>query len=123
MTDTSREAVDRLLHDTIVRAALADLEQLATSPLVPNWARRIISWAAEVRACLLELLEEREDAWLAAKIEAGDSNDWRARATKAEAALEAVLEHLPENWGDQVVDGELMLRVEAAAIDAARGKK
>lgn len=90
MTYTSREAVDRLLHDATVRAALGELELQATSPLVPNWARRIIAWAAEARALLFELAEEREDAWLAAKIEAGDSNSWRARAKKAEAELETL---------------------------------
>ena len=47
----------------------------------------------------------------------------RERAEKAEAALadarrdaSALLEHLPENWGDQVIEGGLFLYVEFDAI-------
>jgi uncharacterized SAM-binding protein YcdF (DUF218 family) len=40
---------------------------------------------------------------------------WRAKA-------EALLAHLPDNWGDEVVDGQIMLRVDSDAIDAAMEK-
>ncbi len=40
------------------------------------------------------------------------------RMTQAEA-IKALLEHLPELWGDEVIEGEIMLRVEASAIHAA----
>lgn len=36
--------------------------------------------------------------------------------TKAQEAIKALLEHLPPLWGDQVVEGELTLRVEANAV-------
>lgn len=35
------------------------------------------------------------------------------------AALDSMLHHLPELWGDQVVDGQITLKVDASAIDAA----
>jgi len=47
---------------------------------------------------------------------AREIEEWRAKA-------EALLTHLPDNWGDAVVEGEVMLRVDSDAIDAAIGRK
>lgn len=86
----------------------------------------------ELVAAMLEVMHREQ---LGAKAQAADAEKRaqaeaerleRARAYQVReaapcllSALEGMITHLPELWGDQVAEGELTLKVDASALQAA----
>ena len=114
---------DLAARDAELATVTSVLESIKVALRRKGVSESYVDWAAYCRESVerAECAEAELADWKASGEKmAATFNEVVAERDSWKAKADALLVHLPDNWGDEVVEGELMLRVESDAIDAAR---